>query len=133
MKILAASAAMILMMLVSVLLLTNPSFLATSPTTPRVIVSIGTGAVVSLWAAATIALVASGYFFLKILNSPQHGKSILNARAFKRSSLFSDAYLNDEGKAARLKLLMSLAWFFGCWLGGVAVGLLMQFAFNGFR
>ncbi|WP_413185196.1 hypothetical protein [Paraburkholderia sacchari] len=98
---------------------------------PRLLVSVGTGILVALCAVAAVALLASGYFFLKMVNSPQPGQTILDARMFKGKSLFSDAYLSGEGKVARSKLYRSLIWFVGSWIGVAVIGLAMQLTFKG--
>jgi hypothetical protein len=128
----AFCAAVILTIVVTVSLFTNATFLATAAPTSRLMVSLGAGLLATLCASGAVALFASGYFFLKMANSPHPGKTILDARLFEGKSIFSNDYLSDAGKAARSRLLKSLAWFFGCWIGGMALGVAMQISLHGF-
>lgn len=131
MKTAAASGAVILAILVAVSLFRDATFLATRTTTPRLLVSGGTGILVALCAVAAVAIFASGYFFLKMVNSPQQGQTVFDARMFKGKSLFSDTYLSDEGKEARSNLYKALICFFGSWIGAVFIGIAMQITFSG--
>jgi hypothetical protein len=131
MKAAAVGGAVILAMLVTVSLFHDATFLATSATTPRLLVSIGVGILATLCAVAAAALFACGYFFLKMVNSPQPGKTVFDARMFKGKSLFSDAYLSNEGRDARSNLYKSLIYFLGSWIGAACIGVAMQLSFKG--
>lgn len=131
MKTAAIGGAGILAMLVTVSLFRDATFLATSTTMPRLFVSIGVGILVALCVVAAVALFSSGYFFLKMVNSSQPGQTVFDARIFKGKSLFSDSYLNNEGKESRSKLYKSLICFFSSWVGAALVGVAMQLTFHG--
>jgi hypothetical protein len=127
----AISSAIILAMFMTVSLFLDTTFLTTSTTMRRLLVSAGTGILVALCAVAAIELFASGYFFLKMVSSPQPGQTVFDVRMFKGKSFFSDAYLNNEGKQARSKLCKSLICFFSSWIGAAFIGIAMQLIFNG--
>jgi hypothetical protein len=131
MKTVSASGTVTIALLVAVSLFRDSTFFATRTPLSRLLVSGGTGILVALCAVAVAALFASGYFFLKMVNSPQQGKTVFDARMLKGRSLFSDAYLSDEGKEARSKLYKALIYFCGSWTGAVFIGIAMQITYSG--
>jgi hypothetical protein len=99
----------------------------------RIIVDIGAGIFAAFCAGTVADLFASGYFFLQMINSPQPGQTISDARMLKGRSLFSSDYLSEAGKTARTKFLKSLLCFFAFWIGGVSIFAVMQLSIHGFR
>jgi len=126
MKSIAAGVATVLAMMVVISLYNDATFLATRAAVARILVSVGAGVFAVFWVAGVASFFASGYFFFKMVNSPQRGQTIFDARMLKGKSLFSDRYLSDEGKATRSRLFQSLRWFGACWIGGVCLGLLAE-------
>ncbi|WP_174990355.1 hypothetical protein [Pandoraea captiosa] len=70
-----------------------------------------------------LSLFAAGFFFIKMINSPQPGKSIFGANGLTHHSLISDDYLNSRGKLYRTRTIQFLLIFGVCWLAGVTSGI----------
>jgi heme A synthase len=123
-RIFAGSAALSALLAVLAVLLFDKTFNTVSSLPTRVFVSIATAVFVVLCALATGAWFSAAYFFLRMVNSPQSGQTVFDARMLKGKSLFSERYLSEEGKKARSRLFQALRWFGGCWVGCFCIGLL---------
>jgi tRNA(His) 5'-end guanylyltransferase len=132
MKIFAVVAVTTLTVIVAISLFMDETFLVTGTTVLRILVSIGAGIFATCCAATVASFFASGYFFIKMINSPQSGKTIFDARMLKGKSLFANDYLSEAGKIARTRFLKSLLCFFACWIGGVSIFAAMQLSIHGF-
>lgn len=99
------------------------TFNAISSVPIRVFVSAATSVFVILCALAAGALFTAAYFFLQMVNNPQPGQTVFDARLLKRKSLVSERYLSEEGKKARFRLFRALRWFGACWVGCLCFGL----------
>ena len=122
----AASAASLVLLAVLAALLFDGTFNAVRSMPIRVCVSVVTAIFIVLCALTVASFFLSGYFFLQMVNSPQPGQSVFDARMLKGKSLLSDRYLTEEGKIARSRLFRSLRWFGACWFGGVCIGFLAR-------
>lgn len=103
-------------------LLFDETFNAVRSVPIRMCVSVATAVFIVLCVLTAASFFLSGYFFLQMVNSPQPGQTVFDARMLKGKSLFSDRYLSEEGKIARSRLFRSLRWFGACWVGGVCTG-----------
>ncbi|MEM5446533.1 hypothetical protein AB3X91_04410 [Paraburkholderia sp. BR14263] len=119
---LAASAALIVMVIAA--LLFGETFNTIRSLPIKICASVIAAVFIVLLVLTAVSFFASGYFFLRMVNSPQSGQTVFDARMLKGKSLFSDLYLSEEGKLARSRLLKSLRCFAIFWIGGVCAGLL---------
>lgn len=67
------------------------------------------------------------YWFLRMVNSPREGLSILDAGMFKGRAVFSRAYLSSFGLEARGRFFAATGRFAECWLGAVLLAAIMYF------
>ncbi|WP_460902671.1 hypothetical protein [Paraburkholderia jirisanensis] len=123
-RVFAASAALSALLTMLAALLFNETFNAVSSPPIRVFVSVATAIFVVFCALAAGALFSAAYLFLRMVNSPQPGQTVFDARMLKGKSPFSERYLSEEGKTVRSRLFQALRWFGACWVGCLCFGLL---------
>lgn len=87
--------------------------------------SFATAAFLMLCALGAGAVVAAMYFFCRMVGSPRPSVTVFDARSPEIRSVFSDQYLNNEGRTARARLFIALRWFACCWVGATLLGLAM--------
>jgi hypothetical protein len=83
----------------------------------RYFMSIVGAAFALLCIAGAVFVVSAMYWFLRMVNSPKEGVTILDSGMFKGRAVFSSAYLSRSGLEARYCLLVAARRFLECWLG----------------
>ncbi|MEP9327208.1 hypothetical protein PPMP20_29345 [Paraburkholderia phymatum] len=93
----------------------------------RYVVSIVGAAFALLCIAGAVYVVGAMYWFLRMLNSPKEGLTILDSGMFKGRAVFSSVYLSPLGLEARSRLLVASRRFLECWLGAVLLAAIMYY------
>ena len=93
----------------------------------RYVVSFVGAAFAVLCIAGAVYVASAMYWFMRMVNSPKEGVTILDSGMFKGRSVFSSAYLSPLGLEARFRLLVATRRFFACWLGAVLLAAIMYY------
>jgi hypothetical protein len=91
----------------------------------RMVTSAAAAVFVVLCGFGAVSIFFAMYYFYRMVDSPQAGQTLFDARAARGGSLFSDSYLNEDGRAMRGRLFAALRWFLASWLGAVLLALVM--------
>ena len=108
----------------------NGTLAAGEPMVVRLFVSVATAAFALLCLAGGGAVVAAAYFLYRMANSPRPGLTIFDTRSSLMSSIFSDQYLNSEGRIAKERLYIAIRCFVGSWICGVLLGIAMYYFYR---